>query len=442
MDAAIAAAWAETERPSIIMAKTTIGFGCPTKAGTADTHGAPVGPDEIAGARQCFRWEMPEFAVPTEVYSFCHDAVKPKLDAYEQWQKMMQNFAQEEPERTQIFRALQEGDLPSGLAEKVLASLDGKAVATRRASGAILQVLAKELPLLFGGSADLAPSNNTMVKGAGAISKGDFSGRNLHFGIREHGMAAMLNGMALYGLIPYGGTFLVFADYMRPSIRLAALMGLRVIYVFTHDSIFVGEDGPTHQPVEQVASLRLIPNLHVIRPADAAETALAWTMALERRSGPTALILTRQTVPAIDRAKYAGAQGLKKGAYVLAGSESSPDLIILASGSEVGIALEVFEELKSKGVKARLVNMACFKKFDEQDDAYKEEVLPRSCEMRVAIEAGVSFGWHKYAGSAGLVISMDRFGASAPYKVLAEKFGFNKQAVLEMIRCTYPELGK
>jgi len=439
MDQAIANAYQETSRPSIIIARTTIGFGCPTKAGTADTHGAPVGPDEIAGARQCLHWDLPEFTVPAEAYAFCHDAVKPKLDAFEQWERMLQAFSKEEPERAKIFEAMQKGDLPRDLEQKVMAALDVKPVATRRASGAVLQALAKELPLLIGGSADLAPSNNTMIKGAKSISKQDFSGRNLHFGIREHGMAGLMNGMALYGLVPYGGTFLVFSDYMRPSIRLAALMGLRVIYVFTHDSIFVGEDGPTHQPVEQVAALRVIPNLHVIRPADAAETAMAWMQAVARKDGPTALILSRQTLPAIDRAKYGPASGLDQGAYTL-GGDVAPDLLIMASGSEVGVAIEVFEELRAAGVKARVISMPCFEKFEAQDKDYREEVLPSSCARRVAIEAGVSMGWHKYTGLAGLVIGMDRFGASAPYKVLAEKFGFNQQAVMEMIKCTYPEL--
>jgi transketolase len=446
MDSAVSQGLAETKRPSLIMARTTIGFRCPKLAGSEKTHGAPIGEEELAAVRECLDWKSPELTVDQEVYNFCKKALEPKLEAYGKWQEMLGAFRKEEPKRAKLFEAFLRGEVPDDLEKKVIAKMPDESLATRKSSGAFLQVIAGELPFLIGGSADLAPSNNTLIKNGRSkkirsIKKGNFKNRNLHFGIREHAMGAALNGMALYGLIPYGGTFLVFADYMRPSIRLAALMGIRVIYVFTHDSIMVGEDGPTHQPVEQVSSLRDIPNLHVIRPADSYETALAWCEAVRRTDGPTALILTRQKVPVIDRKKYQPADGLARGAYVIAGAEeSAPDLLIMATGSEVGLALEAYEELSARGVKLRAISMPCLEKFDEQDRDYRDSVIPPVCKNRVAIEAGVSRGWHKYAGSDGLVLSMDRFGASAPGKVLAEKFGFNRDAVLEMIGCAFPEL--
>jgi transketolase len=278
-----------------------------------------------------------------------------------------------------------------------------------------------------------------LIKDDENVGKGSFSGKNLRFGVREHAMGSLLNGMSLYGLVPYGGTFLVFSDYMRPAIRLAAIMGIRVIYVYTHDSIFVGEDGPTHQPVEHVAALRAIPGLDVMRPADAAETALAWCHAIKRKDGPTALALTRQSLPPLDREKYGPADGLERGGYVLAGPDD-PDLVIMASGSEVHVAADVYEELTGKGVKTRLVNMPCMELFDRQGKEYRDKVIPPACNRRVAIEAGIAMPWYKYTGVDGLVFSMERFGASAPYKVLAEKFGFNKDALVEMITCVFAGL--
>jgi len=427
-------------KPALLMARTQIGYGCPEKGGSAETHGAPLGDEELSGARECLEWKEPEFSIPREVYEFCREALPPKLEVYDAWTRMLAEFRSEEPERAKLFDALVAGEVPADLEAKVMAALEKKPLATRKASGAIVQVLAREVPILFGGSADLAPSNNTMIKGETSVGRENFAGRNLHFGIREHAMAAIMNGMALYGLIPYGGTFLIFADYMRPAIRLAALMGLRAIYVFTHDSIFVGEDGPTHQPIEQAASLRAIPNLQVIRPADSEETAVAWLEAMNRKDGPTALLLTRQTLPVIDRAKFAPADGLKKGAYVLAGDAGEPDLVLMASGSELALALEVFEELTARGKKVRLVSMPCFEKFEAQDNKYQEQTLAPDCPRRAAIEAGAPMGWHRYVGPSGLVIGMDRFGASAPYKVLAEKFGFTRESVLEKIRAAFPGL--
>lgn len=317
------------------------------------------------------------------------------------------------------------GQLPGGWTEHLPTFKVGDRIATRSASGKVLNAIAPHLPTLIGGSADLAPSNKTYLSGYSSISKDDFRGRNLHFGVREHAMGGILNGLALHGgIIPYGGTFLVFSDYMRPSIRLAAMMRLPVIYVFTHDSIFVGEDGPTHQPVEQLASLRAIPGLVVIRPADANETAVTWRVALERR-GPVALLLTRQKLPVLDRSNLADAEGLARGAYTLTGSELEvPDLIILASGSEVPLALAAASELGKKGINARVVSFPSWELFEEQPKSYKEEALPTSIPLRLGLEAAVEQGWEKYLGPQGRMINIERFGASAPYKVLAEKFGF------------------
>jgi len=438
VDAALRAARAETGRPSLIMCKTRIGFGCPHKCGAADVHGAPLGADELKATRAGLCWNYPEFFIPAEAYDFCREAARDKIAAAAAWRQTMADFRRQEPERAKLFNALVNGELPADLEERALAAVDQKPVATRKASGQILQALSPAIPALFGGSADLHPSTNTLIKKQPLIGPGRFEGRNLHFGIREHAMAGMANGMALSGLIPYVGTFMVFSDYMRPSVRLAALMKLRVIYVFTHDSIFVGEDGPTHQPVEHVAALRLIPNLHLFRPADGPETAIAWTAALRRLHGPTALALTRQTVPALDRARYAPADGARRGGYVLGGADE-PGIILMASGSELPIAAAAFEELEKRGVKARLISMPCLELFDEQDEAYRRSVLPPACRRRVAIEAGRSTSWHKYTGLDGLILGLDRFGASAPASVLAREFGFYPEAALAAIGRAYPE---
>jgi transketolase len=307
-----------------------------------------------------------------------------------------------------------------------------EAMATRSASGKVLNAIAGSAPFLIGGSADLAPSTNTLMKGMGNFLPTGV-GRNLHFGVREHAMGSLLNGMALTnGVVPYGATFLIFSDYMKPAIRLAALMGLQAIYVFTHDSIGLGEDGPTHQPIEQLAGLRAIPNLTVIRPADANETAEAWKAALLNETGPTALVLTRQGVPIIDRTKYAPAEGLSRGAYVLADpKEGKPEVVIMASGSEVQLAIAAYEDLSERGVGARVVNMPSWELFEAQDDAYKAAVLPPDARARVAVEAASPMGWHRYTGIEGAVIGIDRFGASAPYKVVFEKYGFTAANVAE-----------
>jgi transketolase len=325
-------------------------------------------------------------------------------------------------------------ELPDGWDADITAfPHDPKGMATRVASGMVLNAIAPNLPNLIGGSADLAPSNKTLIKGEEAFQGGHYSGRNLFFGVREHGMGSILNGMALHGgVIPYAGTFLVFSDYMRPAIRLAAMMGLQVIYVFTHDSIGLGEDGPTHQPIEQLAALRAIPNLTVIRPCDANETAEAWRFALENRKGPVALALTRQGVATLDRDEFASAQGLHRGAYILSDSDNGkPDLILIASGSEVHIALDASRELKEKGVAGRVVSMPSWQLFDGQPEEYKNQVLPSEIKARVAIEAGSTQGWHRYVGEKSSIVGIDHFGASAPSKILYEKFGITVNRVVE-----------
>lgn len=430
VEQAISAAVAETERPSLIIARTCIAKGAPTKSGTAAAHGEPLGEEEVRAAKELVGWPVDKpFYVPDEVREVFRRRSAELQKEYNTWQQMFKKYRESFPELAELWDKMMEHDVPSNLEDKLFQSVDcSKSNATRNSSGLFLQEIAKLVPALWGGSADLAPSNKTDIKGGGDFSKDDPLGRNLHFGVREHGMGSIMNGMALYGgVIPYGGTFLVFSDYMRPAIRLAALMKQQVIYVFTHDSIFVGEDGPTHEPIEHLASLRAIPNLVVIRPADAAETAVAWAVALERKNGPTVLALTRQNVDPINDDPQK-AKGLRKGAYVVR-DPKSVDVILVGTGSEVGTALRAADILAKKGIEARVVSMPSIELFEEQDASYKESVLPSSLKKRVIIEAGCTFGWCKYAGDEGMVIGIDRFGASAPYKVLAEKFGFTPEAI-------------
>ena len=417
----------EKGRPSIIIARTNIGFGSPGKQDTSEAHGAPLGKDEVVKAKEGLKWPLtPEFHIPGEVLGEMRKAVQRGEALEEEWRGLFAGYKLKYPDLATELEGLFEGRFPEDWMKDVpsFEVKDGP-MATRSASGKVLNAIAPRTPFLIGGSADLAPSTNTILKGFGSFSPEE-AGRNIHFGAREHAMGAILNGIAQSGmLIPYGATFLIFSDYMKPSIRLAALMKLSTVYVFTHDSIGLGEDGPTHQPVEQLAGLRAIPNLTVIRPADAAEAALAWKAALRKRGGPTALILTRQNVPVIDRKKYSPAEGLMKGAYVLAGAEdAAPEAILLATGSEVHLALGAYEELKKRGIKARVVNMPSWDIFEAQDEAYKREVLPPDVTVRVAIEAASPLGWHRYGGPDCALITMERFGASAPAKTLFEKFGF------------------
>ena len=431
VDAAIRAARAETERPSLIVARTHIGFGSPGRQDTAKAHGEPLGEEELRATKEALGWpaESP-FFVPPEALAHFRQAVVRGAEAEAEWARRVEEHARRFPEEAGRWRAMQEGGLPPGWEAGVpeFTPADGS-LATRAASGRVLNGLAAGVPALVGGSADLAPSTSTYLKGYGDLGLGEWCARNMRFGVREHAMGAIVNGMALHGgIIPYAATFLAFSDYMRPAIRLAALTELRVIFIFTHDSIGLGEDGPTHQPVEQLLSLRAIPGLVTLRPADATETAEAWRVALQHH-GPTALILSRQALPVLDRAKLASASGVARGAYVLADGAWPPDVILIASGSEVHIALEAQRILGERGIGARVVSMPSWELFDGQPEAYRAEVLPPSVSARVAIEAGRSLGWSAYVGDRGTIIALDRFGASAPAAKLFEAFGFTPEQV-------------
>jgi len=431
--AAIEAAQATTEQPSLIMVHTHIAYGSPGKQDTAEAHGAPLGEEEVRRTKENLGWPTePPFYIPDEVLLRFREAVD-RGQAWEaEWQARFETYAAEYPQLAAEWQTAMNGQLRAGWDADLpdFVPADGP-LATRKASGQVLNAIAPYLPTLLGGSADLAPSNKTLLEEYESIKDDDFSGRNLHFGVREHAMGSITNGMALHGgLIPYTGTFLIFSDYMRPPIRLAAMMGLPVVFIFTHDSVWLGEDGPTHQPIEQLAALRAIPNLIVLRPADAAETVEAWRVALEHRDGPVALALTRQKLPVLDRTELADADGVARGAYVLADAEGErPDILLIATGSEVYLALEAREQLAEQGVEARVVSMPSWELFDQQPQAYRDQVLPPTVTARLAIEAGVPQGWHRYVGSAGELIGLDRFGASAPYKVLMEKFGFTVENI-------------
>jgi len=423
------------DRPSLIIIKTTIGFGSPNKAGTASAHGEALGETEVELTKKNLNWpKEPAFYIPQEALQHFRSAVDQGQILEKEWNEMFQEYRKKFPALAKELQTLKSGRLPVGWASKLpVYSARKDPVATRKTSGEVLNILAKALPNLIGGSADLEPSNKTYLKG-----KGDFSAksanretRNLHFGVREHGMAAILNGLALSKLIiPFGGTFLIFSDYMRPSIRLAALMGLRVVYVFTHDSIGLGEDGPTHQPIEQLMTLRAIPNMTVIRPADANETAWAWKAAIENKEGPTALCLTRQRLPIIDQKTYSTAKNVSKGAYILNSKVKNPDVILIATGSEVSLAMEAAEKLAPK-VNARVVSMPSWELFEKQPQNYKDKVLPPDMKSKLAIEAGVTQGWKQYADE---VIGIDIFGASAPGKVVMKKYGFSVTNITKKAR--------
>ena len=433
---ALKAAEAETERPSIIMVRTHIAYGSPNKHDTAGAHGSPLGEEEVKLSKENLGIPLePKFYIADDVLAHFRKAIDRGEKAETEWQERLNAYRKAFPDLAAEWDRYVRGELPEGWKSKIptFKPSDGP-IATRKASEAVLNAVAGGLPTLIGGSADLAPSTNTLIKGEAAFEKGSYGGRNFHFGVREHAMGSALNGMALSGLIPYGATFLIFSDYMRPTLRLAALMKIHSIFVYTHDSVFLGEDGPTHQPIEQIPSLRAIPNLSFIRPADANETAVAWRVAIERKDGPVSMALTRQKLPVIDREKYASAEGLAKGAYILADSKSKrPDVILVASGSEVSMALEGYEKLTAEGVAARVVSMPSWDLFEKQTQDYRDEVLPPDTTARLAVEAAYPFGWERYIGSKGAVIGMTRFGASAPYKVLAEKFGFTADNIVRRV---------
>lgn len=432
---AIQAAKEEEGRPSFIALHTHIGFGSPNKQDRSSAHGEPLGEEEILRTKEALGWPVePAFHVPEEVSARFRQAVARGRDWSKAWDEQMERYRNAFQDMADMWDQWIQGELPSNL-DSVLPvfETEPKGPATRAASGKVLNAIAPLLPNLIGGSADLSPSNKTVVQGEPVFQGESYEGRNIHFGVREHGMGAVMNGMALHGgLIPYGGTFLIFTDYMRPPIRLASMMGLRVIYILTHDSIGLGEDGPTHQPVEQLAGLRSIPGLRVIRPCDANETAEAWRAALGRKDGPTALILTRQGLPTLDRKVHAPAAKLHLGGYVLreaAGGE--PDVLLIATGSEVHIALDAADRLEQEGKHARVVSMPSWELFDAQTESYRDEVLPRRITARVAVEAGATQGWHRFTGDRGRVIGIDHFGASAPSGVLFEKFGITADRVVE-----------
>ena len=434
---AITAAQAETGKPSIIICRTVIGHGSPNKAGKASVHGDPLGDDEIALTRENLNWESTEsFTVPPEASAHLRLATERGQAKQDEWHTALGEYRKVFPDEAQQLEDALLGRLPANW-EDGLNGLFEKAepIATRSASGVVMNAISKGLPSLIGGSADLAPSTRTSLDGRGDIGPGEFSGHNLHFGVREHAMGAVANGMALHGgAIPYTATFLVFSDYMRPSIRLGALMGQQVIYVFTHDSIGVGEDGPTHQPIEHLMSLREIPGLVVCRPADATETVEVWRAAIARREGPTVMAFTRQNLPVLDRTELAPASGALKGGYTLWESSNSPEMIIIATGSEVHIALEAGQRLASDGIATRVVSMPSCELFDEQPKDYREQVLPSSIKARVSVEAGSIKGWERYVGLDGASVGMSSYGASAPAGVLYDKFGITADRVAEEAR--------
>lgn len=434
IEKAIAVAQKETDKPSLVAIRTHIGYGSPNKQDSASAHGEPLSPDEIKLTKENLGWPLePSFLIPDEALEQFRKAIDNGKEQEDQWQAKLQAYEKAHPEPAAELIAWMKGDLPANWDREIPSfPADPKGKATRAVSGTVLNAIAQQVPNLLGGSADLAPSNKTVINGENDFQAADRQGRNLRFGVREHAMGSILNGMALHGgVIPYGGTFLVFSDYMRPAIRLAALMGLRVIYIFTHDSIGVGEDGPTHQPIEHLAALRAIPNLLVLRPCDANETAEAWKIAMQS-NGPSALALTRQGLPILDRSEYASAAELAHGAYILKDADNgNPDIILIASGSEVQIALDASQELQKKGKGVRVVSMPSMELFEKQSEDYRRQVFPPEIRARVAIEAGASQGWHRYVGIDGDVVGIDHFGASAPAGVLFEKFGITADRVVE-----------
>lgn len=430
---AIKNAQSETNRPSLIDVRSHIGYGSPNKQDTAAAHGSPLGEGEVRLVKENFGFDPDKsFVVPDEVLSFYREAGKKAAKNEEAWNDLYNNYKKRHPDLAKEYETITSGELPDGWEEKLPIFKTGDKMATRKASGQTLNAIAKYFPQLIGGAADLAPSTDTILNDYESFSAKHCDGRNFHFGIREHAMGAVLNGMALSNyLIPYGATFLIFSDYMRPPLRLAAIMKIRPIIVYTHDSIGLGEDGTTHQPVEQLIGLRTVPNMTVIRPADANETAQAWRVAIHHTDGPVAIVLTRQGIPIIDQQKYTSAKELEKGAYVLSDSEGDPDIILIASGSEVHLILKAQEKLYNDNIQARVVSMPSWSLFDKQDVAYRENVLPKSNRKRLAVEAGSTVGWLKYVTDEGDVIGIDRFGESAPGDEVMKEYGFSVENVVK-----------
>lgn len=430
----------EKSKPSLIKIRTHIAYGSPNKHDSESAHGSPLGEEEVRLTKENYGWDPDKhFYVPDEVLNHFRNAIDKGSKYENEWNEKFAEYKKEFPEPSKEIETLTKGDIiAAGNWEEHLPEFspaDG-AVATRSASGKVLNNIAEYLPGLIGGSADLAPSNDTYLKNYTDFEPGNYAGRNLRFGVREHTMGAVLNGLVLTnGIIPYGGTFLTFSDYMRPPIRLAALMGIRPIYVFTHDSIGLGEDGPTHQPVEQLAALRAIPNIMVIRPADANETAYAWKTAIEHKTGPVALALTRQKLPVLDRKIYSSAENLEKGAYIISeGKNSKIDVILIGTGSEVHLCIDVQKKLQEINISVRVISMPSWELFENQSVDYKESVLPKSVKKRLAVEAASSFGWTKYIGDEGKTVTVDKFGASAPGEVVMEKYGFTVENITGKVK--------
>ena len=432
---ALEAAKAERERPSFIAARTHLGYGAPHKQDTAAAHGSPLGEDEVRAAKQFYGWDPDvHFAVPDAALAHFRSAIDRGRDWQAEWQQRWAAYARAYPDEARtLTQAIDQQLPPDCFADLPRFGVEAKSMATRNASGEALNAIAKHLPTLFGGSADLKSSTETEIKGAPPFEPDSPTGRNIWFGVREHGMGGALNGLTVHGgVYPYGGTFFTFSDYMRPSVRLASLMEITPIYVWTHDSIGLGEDGPTHQPVEHLMALRVIPELTMIRPGDANETVYAWRAALENRHGPTGLVLTRQRVPIIDQNKYGSAEGLLRGAYVVLDAPGGqPEVILIGTGSELQLALGAAEQLQAQGIRARAVSMPSWELFDRQPQEYRDAVLPPSVTARVSVEAGVTMGWCRYIGDRGLAVGIDHFGASAPGEVNMEKFGFTVANVVQ-----------
>ncbi|MDN4493941.1 transketolase [Ureibacillus aquaedulcis] len=437
VNAAIEQAKQSKGKPTLIEVKTVIGFGSPNKSGKADSHGAPLGADEVLLTKTAYAWEHEPFQIPEEVYAIFKEAAeKQGVQPEAEWNAKFESYKAEYPELADQFMKAMNNELPADFDAEVPVYEAGKSVATRSSSGDVINALAKKVPSFFGGSADLAGSNKTTIKGAGDFFPDTPEGRNIWFGVREFAMGAALNGMALHGgLNVFGGTFFVFSDYVRPAVRLSALMGLPVTYVFTHDSIAVGEDGPTHEPVEHLASLRAMPNLSVIRPADANESAEAWKLAVSSKNVPTVLVLSRQNLPVLDKSAELAKDGVAKGAYVVSpATKETPDAILIATGSEVSLAVEAQKQLLAEGIDASVVSMPSMDRFEQQSADYKESVLPKAVTKRLAIEMGSSFGWHKYTGFEGDILAIDKFGASAPGEIVIEQYGFTVENVVAKVK--------
>ena len=424
----------ETTKPSLIKMRTHIGYGSPNKVDTAAAHGSPLGADEVKLVKKFFGFDPDQsFVVPENVLSFYRAAGKAGIEKEKSWNNLFNQYREKYPVEANEYVSTSNGKLPGGWKEKLPVFSGDEKIATRKASGKVLNAIAAQIPFLIGGSADLSPSTDTILDDFDSFSAEHYDGRNFHFGIREHSMGAILNGIALTkGFIPYGATFLIFSDYMRPPMRLAAISKIKPIYVFTHDSIGLGEDGTTHQPIEQLAGLRSVPNMTVIRPADANETSQAWRVALEHSGGPVVIVLTRQGLPVIDQEKFAKASGLEKGAYILSDPATTPDVILIGTGSEVSLLIKAQEKLKEKSIHARVVSMPSWELFEKQDAAYKESVFPKNIRKRLSVEAASTFGWIKYVTEDGKSLGINHFGESAPAEELFKEFGFTVENIVTL----------